>query len=93
MHSGLLTTRIKDEVSKTSADVCDWIDAKLAEDGPWHTQDTEKGTLNCLMRYHLDTVDEDTTDIRHYLNNDDDDEAWISSIANHVVPVVTRICK
>lgn len=93
MHSGLLTKKIKQEVAQTSADVCDWIDQKLAEDGPWHTKSTEKETLNCLMRYHLSTSDQDTTEVCQYLNNDDEDDAWVSSITTHVVPAVMRMCR
>ena len=93
MQTGTLTAKIKTEVSQTSKDVCDWIDEKLIEDGPWHSKTTEKETLNCLMRYHLSTTGEDTTDICEYLNNDDEDDAWVSSITNHVAPAVMRMCK
>ena len=93
MHSGLLTEKIKQEVSQTSTDVCDWLDQKLAEDGPWHTKATEKETLNCLMRYHLNTSGQDTTEICQYLNNDDEDDAWVNSVTTHVVPVVMRMCR
>ena len=93
MRSGLLTEKIKQEVSQTSLDVCKWIDEKLTEEGPWHTKTTEKETLNCLMRYHLNSSGEDTSDVCQYLNNEDEDDAWVNSIATHVAPAVMRMCR
>lgn len=93
MKTGKLTKQIKAEQSQTSKDVCDWIELKLTEDGPWHRKQTEKETLNCLLRYHLGTTDEDTSDVCQYLNNDDEDDAWVDSITTRVAPVVMRVCK
>lgn len=93
MHSGLLTEKIKQGVEQTSKEVCDWIDQRLAEEGPWHTKATEKETLNCLMRYYLSDSTCDNSEICQYLNNDDDDDAWVSSITTHVVPAVMRLTR
>lgn len=93
MHSGALTNKIKHEVSKTALDVCNWIEQKLAEEGPWHAKGTEKESLNCLMRYHLNISGEDMSEVCQYLNDNDDDDAWVSSIATHVAPVVMKVCR
>ena len=93
MQAGKLTEQIKLGVSQTSIDVCDWIEVKLAEEGPWHKKPTEKETLNCLMRYHLGNTDEDTSEVCQYLNDNDDDEAWVQSIVNKVAPVVMKVCR
>lgn len=93
MKAGTLTERIRTGVSQTSMDVCDWIESELEQEGPWHKKPTEKETLNCLMRYHLGNATEDTTDICQYLNDNDDDDAWVQSIVNNVAPVVMKMCR
>lgn len=93
MCSLTLTDKIKEGVSQTSVDVCKWIDEKLAEEGPWSTMSSEKESLNCLMRYHLNTSGADTGQVCEYLNNDDEDDAWVASIVTSVVPVVMKVCR
>lgn len=93
MSSDTLTQQIKNEIAHNSETMCDWLDSKLTEDGPWQNRNTEKETLNCLMRYHLNNSDVDNSEVCQYLNNDDDDEAWVESVATHVAPAVMQTCR
>lgn len=90
MRSSDLTNKIKEEFKQNSSKVSSWFDEKLAEDGPWHFKNTEKETLNCFMRHHLNSVKDDVSEISQYLNNDDEDDAWIHSVTKHVLPVVMQ---
>lgn len=88
MKPGRLTQQILTHTQACAPKAHDWLEQRLQEHGPWDSVSDEKQGLNCLFRYHLGQLGDDTREAREYLNNDDCECAWLGSVVTHVVPLL-----
>lgn len=70
-----------DDITKT------WLNVELSKDGPWSIKNTIKEKVNCFLNLYL-AGDNNALDLRAYLCNHDEDEVWINSIRQIVLPYI-----
>lgn len=90
MSDSTLIDRVKAGCRQVAPDVEEWIENGLKQAGPWNSKPDDKSRLNCFFRYHLISANENTSNEREYLTDQDDDDTWVESVITHVLPAVSR---
>lgn len=69
-----------------------WLSKQLEQSGPWSKKTSERDKVNTLLRFHLANSSVVTTDVRGYLTSVDEDEVWLETVKQKVIPIVAQHC-
>lgn len=63
-----------------------WLEDNLEKPGPWNTHDSPKRKINSFLKHKLAMQGQTTIEARRYLDLNDDDTIWCSSVCDRIVP-------
>ena len=87
-----LIEKVNMGLTQQSANHAGWVTTKLNEHGPWNNKTNDREKLNSVLRFHLANSYENTIDVRGYLTSVDNEEIWLDSLNNKVLPLVAKLC-
>lgn len=81
MNTSITSLDFLDDITKT------WLEVQLNKDGPWSIKNTIKEKVNCFLNLYL-SGDVTALDLRGFLSDNDDDEVWVNSLTQIILPYI-----